>query len=377
MASFNVIDLFVFIIRRWWKMLIALGVFAVIGVGLAFLLPKRYKAEIKLLPPPQESGLMGALSGLQSQLGITGLSIPGAGGGEILYYGEILRSQTILDNVIDECSLLVRLDVENRAQARAELSGATAHKLLSLEQVFIIEVVGPDNVLVADIANSYARSLDHYLKHSSNTRGRHLREFVEGRLSQVEADMKAAQDSLEAFQRKHRLPAVNTETGGDMQAFAELKAQAIQKELELEYMRSFSTANNPQYEATRRELAIIQNKLASLPPLASRYLDLSRNFMVQQEIYILLVQQYEQAKLMEAKDTPLLSILEWVQPPEEPFFPPKKLVVIAVLLVGLVLIVAYALISVYWENVVSHPEAHEKIARLRSEVKKSFGRRKR
>lgn len=375
--SFSVVDLFVFIVRRWWKMLIALACFGGLGIALAFLLPKRYRAEVKLLPVTQGSGLVGAISTLQSQLGITGLTIPGAEGGEMLFYGEILRSQTITDYVMDSCSLLERLDVADRIKAREELAGMTAYKLTTPEQVFVIEVVGPDNVLVADIANTYAQALDHYLTHSSTTRGRHLREFIEGRLAQAEVDMEAAQDSLTEFQRKHKMPMLNPEIGGQIQAFAELKAQATQKELELEYMRSFSTINNPQYEAARREFAIIQAKLASLPPVASRYLELYRDFMVQQEIYMLLMQQYEQAKLMEAKDTPLISILERVEPPPLPYFPPKKLLVLAVLLVGVVLILAYSMIVIYWEHVLAHPETHEKMSRLRSEVKKSFGRRKR
>ncbi len=375
--SFNVVDLFVFIVRRWWKMLIALVCFGGLGIALAFLLPKRYRAEVKLLPVTQGSGLVGAISTLQSQLGITGLTIPGAEGGEMLFYGEILRSQTITDYVMDSCSLLERLDVADRTKAREELAGMTVYKLTTPEQVFVIEVVGPDNVLVADIANTYAQALDHYLTHSSTTRGRHLREFIEGRLAQAEVDMEAAQDSLTEFQRKHKLPMLNPEIGGQIQAFAELKAQAMQKELELEYMRSFSTANNPQYETARREFALIQAKLASLPPVASRYLELYRDFMVQQEIYMLLMQQYEQAKLMEAKDTPLISILELVEPPQLPYFPPKKLVVLAALLVGVVLILAYSMIRVYWEHVLANPESHEKMSRLRSEVKKSLGRRKR
>lgn len=375
--TFSVVDLFVFIIRRWWKMLVALACFGGLGVALAFLLPKRYKAEVKLLPTTQETGLMGALSTLQSQLGITGLTIPGAEGGEMLFYGEILRSQTVADYVVDSCSLLERLDVADRAEARSELEGMTAYKLMAPENVFVIEVVGPDNALAADIANAYAQALDHYLTHSSKTRGRHLREFIEGRLAEVERDMEVAQDSLTEFQKKHKLPLINPEAGGDIQAFAELKVQAMQKELELEYMRTFSTTKNPQYEAARRELALLQAKLASLPPVASRYLELYREFIVQQEIYILLIQQYEQAKLMEAKDTPLISILEMVEPPEIPHFPPKKLVVLAMILVGIVLIVAYSMVRVYWEHVLSHPEAHKKMSRLRSEVKKTFSRRRR
>ncbi|MBD3286296.1 hypothetical protein GF359_07095, partial [candidate division WOR-3 bacterium] len=158
--KYSIVDLFVFIARRWWKMLVALAVFGGLGVGLAFILPKMYKAEVKLLPTAQETGLMGALSSIQSQLGISGLSIPGADPttGAMLTYADILRSKTIQDYVIDSCSLMDRLDVETRSEAGAELSSMSAFELLMPEQIFIIEVVGRDNQVVADVANAYAKA---------------------------------------------------------------------------------------------------------------------------------------------------------------------------------------------------------------------------
>lgn len=321
--KFSLMDIISFILRRWWKMLVVLGAFTVLGVVLAFVLPKRYKSEIKILPTTQESTLSSMLSGIQSQLGLSGLSIPGSDAGSIVQvYKDILLSRTATDYVIDTCMLTKRMKVKDRTELYSKLESMTAFELTP-EFVFVISIMGEDREVVADVANAYARALDNYLKYSSTTRGRHLRQFVEVRLKEVEVNLKAAQDSLTSFQKRNGLPMINPETGADIQAF-DLKAQAISKELELDYMRSFSTVNNPQYEATRRELALIQTKLASLPPLASRYLELYRDFQVQQQIYLLLIQQYEQAKLMEAKDTPLISVLEWAKPAEEPIFPQKN-----------------------------------------------------
>lgn len=374
--TFSVVDIFVYIIRRWWKMLIALAVFAGLGVVLAFTLPKRYRAEVKILPMAQESGLMGALSSLQSQLGISSLSIPSAEGSMILIYGEILRSHTIFDQVIDSCSLMEKFNAKSREEAYSELEAMTAYNHTP-EQVFIIEVVGPDPKLVAEIANSEAYFLDKYMKNSTRTKGRNLREFVETRLAQVEKDLKTAQDSLSDFQRKHALPIINPEAGTGIQEYAELSAEAMKKELEMDYMRQFSTINNPQYETTRRELAVIRSKLASLPPLASRYFELYRDYRIQEEIYLLLMQQYEQAKLMEAKDTPVISIMEWAKPPTVAFFPPKKIIVLAMVVVGIVLIIAWVMLRVYWEHVVSFPEAHKHLSRVRGEFKDLAKRKKR
>lgn len=374
--KFSVVDMFVFIIRRWWKMLIVLAVFAGLGVALAFVLPKRYQAEVHILPTPQESGLAGALAGLQSELGLQGLSIPGGEANMALLYGEILRSRTVLDQVIDSCNVLERMDVSGRDEAYSLLLGNTSFTLAP-EQIFTIKVIASDSKLVADLANSFTEALDNYLSTSSNTRGRHMREFVEERLAQVEPDLTAAQDSLAAFQSRHQLPMINPETSAGIQEFADLRVRAMEMEIELDYLQRFSTGYNPQYENTRRELSLIRSKLATLPPLTTRYLELYRDFIVQQQVYMLLVQQLEQAKLQEAKDTPLLSILEWAVPPEVAYFPPKKLVVIVMLLVGLVMIVFYALIRTYWEHVIEHPDKHQRMTMIRSAFKESFTRRKR
>ena len=155
--KYNIVDLFIFIVKRWWKMLAALAVFVGLGIGLAFILPPKFRSEVRLLPMYQETGLMGALSNLQSQLGISGLSIPGAdaAAGEMLTYADILRSRTIKDMVIDSCNLIERMNLEDRAEAYSELDGMTAFKLVMPEQIFVIEVVGKNNETVADIANAY------------------------------------------------------------------------------------------------------------------------------------------------------------------------------------------------------------------------------
>lgn len=58
------------------------------------------------------------------------------------------------------------------------------------------------------------------------------------------------------------------------------------------------------------------------------------------------------------------------------YLPSKKLIVVVFFVIGLVLIFAYALIRVYWENVTSSPASHKKMSRLRNELKETFARRR-
>ncbi|GAJ22508.1 unnamed protein product, partial [marine sediment metagenome] len=67
---------------------------------------------------------------------------------------------------------------------------------------------------------------------------------------------------------------------------------------------------------------------AKLPELSLEYVRLLRDAKVQEAIYELLTQQYEQAKIMEVKDTPTVQILDRASPPEKKTSPKRSRIVI-------------------------------------------------
>jgi uncharacterized protein involved in exopolysaccharide biosynthesis len=64
-----------------------------------------------------------------------------------------------------------------------------------------------------------------------------------------------------------------------------------------------------------------------VPDMALQYLRLMRELKVQETLYALLVQQLEQARIEEQKNTPVLSVLDWATPGETPVYPRKMLLV--------------------------------------------------
>ena len=66
--------------------------------------------------------------------------------------------------------------------------------------------------------------------------------------------------------------------------------------------------------------------LRQLPRLAVPYSDLYRKVRVQEAVYELLTQQYEIARIEEAKDVPVVTVIDAPGIPEKKSFPPRLLV---------------------------------------------------
>ena len=105
-----------------------------------------------------------------------------------------------------------------------------------------------------------------------------------------------------------------------------------QKQLELTAMRrqyDDLAASQPKLHATATDDASsIFPRFDTVPDLALQYLRLMRGLKVQETLYTLLVQQLEQARIEERKNTPVLSILDWAAPGEHPVYPRKMLLVL-------------------------------------------------
>jgi capsule polysaccharide export protein KpsE/RkpR len=65
--------------------------------------------------------------------------------------------------------------------------------------------------------------------------------------------------------------------------------------------------------------------LRQLPRLAVPYTDLYRRVRVQETVFELLTQQYEMARIQEAKDTPAVTVIDSPGIPEKKSFPPRLL----------------------------------------------------
>jgi capsule polysaccharide export protein KpsE/RkpR len=88
----------------------------------------------------------------------------------------------------------------------------------------------------------------------------------------------------------------------------------------------------------------------SLPLLGAKYADHYRRAKIQETVYELLTQQYELAKVQEAKETPSVKILDPATIPEKKSFPPRLLIMLLGTFLAMTLSVVWVLGSNQWQQ---------------------------
>ncbi len=373
-------------------------IFTVVAAIISFILPQKFKATTRILPPSEETDVFGALSS-------AGLSIPKlsklARGGS-LFSGStpsdliavILQSRTILEQVVNDNDLIKVYKVKKGIEPALKTLARVTDIKVGEEGVIELTVISKKPKLVADIANSYITNVDKFLKESNMSRGRNMRVFIEKRLVTAEQELNQVADSLRIFQERHKVVALDEETKAVIEIYARLKSELLKREMELAISKDISTPDNPYVISTQQEIdgfkeqmrkietgqsssgygagfAVAFNKL---PTVAQEYAIKLRDFKVQEEVYSLLVQQYEQAKILEARDTPNITILDYARVPERRSFPKRKVIVVFALALSFAAGVLYAFGNEYWNRLQQNEQRAQDINRIKEIIRNDFHR---
>jgi len=105
--------------------------------------------------------------------------------------------------------------------------------------------------------------------------------------------------------------------------------------------------------------------LDKTPNTSLKYLDALRNLKYQEALWEILARQFEMAKLDEAKDFPLIQVLDKATPPEKKSKPKRSLIVMLATLVAFFLAVIWAFIKEALARSGSDPEQGARLQELR------------
>ena len=91
--------------------------------------------------------------------------------------------------------------------------------------------------------------------------------------------------------------------------------------------------------------------LRQLPRLAVPYADLYRRVRIQETVFELLSQQYEMSRIEEAKDTPVVAVIDQPLVAEKKSFPPRLLVILLLTMLAAGATCFYIILRSMWEHV--------------------------
>lgn len=375
------------------------------GVGLlaatviAFSIPKRFTSTTRLMPPDQGPGngmaMMAALASKAGSLGSIGSELLGLKTTGDLFIG-ILQSRTVEDDLIAKFDLRKVYGVREWEPARKVLTARTDVSQDRKSEIITISVIDRSPQRAQQMAAEYIKALNDVVVNLNTSSAHRERVFLEGRLTQVQQDLESAEKTFSQFASKNT--AINIEEQGKamITAGATLEGQLIAAQTELEGLRQIFTDNNVRVRETQARVDELKNQLRNLggkapgaagvdqdqsmpyptirqlPVLGVTYADLYRRMKVEDAVFETLTQQYEAAKVEEAKETPSVKVLDEPNLPERKSFPPRLLIMFLGILLAFAAGVTWLLASEAWENTDSSDVRKAFAARVWSDVRASI-----
>ena len=328
---------------------LAAGVLAAVYV---LVKPPTYVAEAVILPPQQQQSSLaafasGAMGGLASSMGSQlGLKNPAD-----MYIG-ILKSRTIADDVVTRFHLKEVYRRKLESEARRVLT-SRASFTSGKDSLISISVKDRDPKRAADIANAFVDELHIANSQLALNDASQRRLFFEQRLSKEKDALADAEVALKLTQQSTGLITPGGQAEVLIRSGAQFRAEIASREVQLQAMRSYATEENPQVEVLKREIASLQKQLAQveangsgskfevsggrLPEASLEYIRKLRDVKYHETLFELLAKQYEAARIDEAKQAPVIQVVDKAVAPDKPTRSSRALTVLGAMLTGCLL----------------------------------------
>ncbi len=296
------------------------------AVAFSLLTPEIFEAHTSLLPAEESGSPFGDLTQLLRDLPFQGANLPGVTTSSDLL-GAFLQSRRIQEPVIHELDLFPVLKAENIDEALQTFADRLKVSV-SDEGILHVWYRDRERERAARVLNRLVEELAHYNLNVRVTRSRLNREFIEGRLKETATTLAEAEDTLRTYQEEHAV-ALAPEEKSHAESVASLLARKFALLVEMEAIAQFMDKSSPAYTKRLVELRALEHEIGNLPQLGMEVVRLYRDVKVQEELYLLLTSQLEQAVIEEHRDLPVFQTLDTPQPPELRAWPKRKLIVAA------------------------------------------------
>ena len=332
------------------------GVLGVLTVVYAVLLPNRYSATVSIIPPSVSSpGFSSQLMASSLSGGLAGLSMLRNAGD---LYSAVLRSRSLRDELITRFNLVSVYKVKSITDAEKRLSKATTIDMDPKSSVVTLSVEDVDPTRARDLANGYMQALRGTNGRLALTESAQRRAFYEQQLVAEKDKLADAEVALKQMQEQTGLVTAQGQTAADIQTITMTQAQLSAREVRLAALLQTSTEQNPDVVAVRSEIAKLHAQLAALqrsngngpgnmislgqvPQKGLEVIRKQRDVLYHETLFEMLAKQYENARIDEARDAPVLQLLDPAVVPDRRSSPHRTLMVLGGLILG-------AFLGVFW-----------------------------
>ncbi len=374
--------------RRRGLLIASVAAFTLLAILLSLVMPRTYIARCTLLPPTEANNqTFIGLPGASGALGFLGLQSDT--GNSARLFKQILQSRTVAEAVVRQVGALDWLKQRDRSE-RAAMEAAVAmvqrRSRFNLMDAGMLEITAKgftgwfagrasDEIArqrAADLVNAYVAQLDQVNREKSLSRAKQIRIYLERQFEINEETVRRLGEELTSFREEHGALALDAQTKALVETAAMLKGQLLEKEIELGIALQTMTEENPVVRALRSTIEQQRRRLSELertssgdasaadtqidlpasriPSLELRLAGYERELTAQLQLQTYIREQYYQAKIEEARDTPTIQVLDPAVPPEERDSPKRKMMVLGAAFAGVLFGIAAAGVLEWFER---------------------------
>ena len=358
-----------------------------VSLAIAFLIPKQYKSTTSIMPPEQQSSGAMMLAALVSHAGSLGAlgNLAGLSGGHASadLFVDLLHSGTVSEHLIDRFNLQHVYRKRYRIDAAKHLARITNITENKKSGIITIQVEDTSRERARDLTQGYLDELNQLVVKTNTSAAHRERMFIEERLRSVQTALQDAELQLSQFSSKSSAFDIREQTRAMVDAGARIEAELLVEQSGLQSLRQIYGDDNIRVRQSQARIANLQRELVSmkgapatasagkssdagadstgnrvstelypplrqLPGLAVSYTDLYRRVKVQETVFELLTQQYEMARIEEAKDVPPVNVIDLPGLAEKKSFPPRLLLSLLLTFLSLVVASVLVLARIHW-----------------------------
>ena len=385
-SGIDLIELLLILARKKAAILKFTLAAAVVAALVSFLLPKLYTATSTILPPQQsQSALTAMLGQLSSVAGLNesdlGLKNPGD------LFIAMLKSRTIEDRLIDRFDLRKVYWVKSYQDARKKLENRS-YIVAEREGLISVSVSDRDPQRAADLTNAYVEELHALNSDLAVSEAAQRRVFYQQKLDAEREQLALSELALKQAQEKSGLLQPDAQARAIIQSVADMRAQVALHEVQVQAMRTYATAGNPDLRRAEEELSGLRAQLAKLerntgeigngnvelptrqlPQAELEYIRRARDLKYHEAFYDFLSKQLEAARIDEAKDAVVVQMVDKAVVPEKKSSPQRMLIVLTTAIAAFIASCLAVLLAEIVRRKQQDPLERERLARLRRSLK--------
>lgn len=315
---------------------------------IALLIPNRYQSTVRLMSPDMrgsssEALMAGMLSRAGGGLAGLGASLLGGDHTGAIFIG-VLHSRSVADRLVKRFNLKQVYHDRRDEDAQGDLADRTVITEDHKSQIIAISVEDKDPRRAEDLASAYVDELNRLLTEVNTSSAHRERVFIEQRLQVVRPELEVAAKQLSDFSTKNTTLDPKEQGKAMVGAVVNLQGELIANETELRGLQQIYSDNNVRIRSRQARIVELRRQLQQLrgsgapavsgageagdgsgspypsfrqlPALGMTYADMYREVQLREVVFETLTQQYEMAKIAEAKEIPSVKVLDPANLPE-------------------------------------------------------------